>query len=159
MNKQQAEKQARKHFDKFNEIIEQAYGVRKHGYTWENKKILDKSNPNYKESKTKDIDTTVIQASLFDAIQAIGDAAMTLKDHRGKLRSTYFKLAIIYYETIHAWEHAYAVATIALNMPEYRKYFFKKHKQYHKVKNRGHDVHFDIDELLNKFSNILREIE
>lgn len=149
-----AESKADEFYNLFIEMIEQIYGVRKHGYQWENKKVLNKTDSNYIKETDKDIDNPIIQSSLNNAIALIGSAALSLKNYKGKKRLKYFKTAIAYYETVHAWEHAYHIAKVALIKSSDIEYFTSILMKYVGKKNYNHDVVVDLDTLCNKLNNI-----
>ena len=153
--KYMAEREADSYYIQFEEILESTYGVRKHGYMWENKKIFDKSHPDYKKEKDFDIDNSIIQSNLSEAILIIGNAALALIEHGNlKKRTKYFKTAIIYYETITAYEHAFSMAERALLKNKETDYFTDVLNRNKGIKNKPGNVVFEIDELLDKLNNI-----
>jgi len=147
-------KRAVKAYNAFNELIEQVYAVRKHGYEWENAKTLDKSSPDYEKTGSEDIDQPIIQASLAQAIKDIGEAAVALHDCKGKMRLKLFKIAVVYYEAIEAWEHVFEMSKIALRFRDEREFFESAMERTKGKKNYNHDVVFDIETLLDQITEV-----
>ena len=134
------EQKAKVFYQKFLESVETSYMTQKIGFD-------------------EQTDELIIQGSLQDAIDMIANACVTLQDERGKLRTAYFKIAILFLETLHVWKYAYMMAVIAMRKPEYKKYFAKAAKEHKGKENKQDAVYFDIDELFNKFDVLLMGIE
>ena len=149
-----AEKEADKYFEKFEELLMNTYGIRSHGYQWENLTILDKSNPDYRDSKDYDIDNEIIQASISDAILSVCNAAFSLIDFGSEKRTRYFKTAIICCETLRVYEHVDMLSKFALVKNQERDFFMRYHRIYDGRKNINQDVRFDIDVLVNRLNEL-----
>ena len=132
--------QAKAHYKNFIELVETTYETQKDGF----------------DAKT---DELIIQGSLRDAMEAISSAAISLRAEKNRIRTAYFKVAILFLETLHAWEYAFMMANIALEVNQYKKYFMKRVLRNKNKKNQDHTLFFDIDELFNKFELILDGID
>ena len=131
---------AKKHYKNFIELVETAYETQKTGYD-------------------ADTDQLIIQGALIDGMEAISNAAISLRAETGKLRTAYFKIAILFLETLHHWEYAYMIASIALEARQQKKYFLRCAGRNQGKKNTGHTMFFDIDKLFDQFEILLDGIE
>ncbi len=152
--RKKAENDADKHYSEFIEMIEQVYGIRRNGHQWENLKSLDRTE----DHQIDEIDNSIIQSSLASAIELIGTSAIAMTDYHGQKRTALFKTAIIYYEAVEAWEHAYMMAMIAMRMPASKMYFLKIANKYKSIKNKTHSVVIDIEKLCDDFDSIPEKI-
>lgn len=149
-----AEEKAANLYAEFNELIQQAYAVQIHGYMWENKIILDRTNPDYTDEREPDIDNPIISDSLIRGINIICDAAMATHLHPSEQRIKYFKAAIAYCIQVDAYKHVFDMAVCACHHAKDKNFFLPIIKRYKNIKETKHLVVLDLDTCLTILNKI-----
>ena len=133
--------EAENHFAKFLEAVETAYLAQKTGYDGKH--------------RDKDVEDQIIQASLRDASDNIANACITLQHTRCRIRTAYFKIAILFYEALQSFKYAYMMSMVALDVKQHQKFFRGKAGEHKGAFNHETTVYFDIEELFDQFDGIL----